>query len=91
MSRARHKRADGGMAVKDTVPSDVRAGKDSNVVKEAEAKKRGGKVVGKVTGGKSRLRLDRPGRKTGGRVGADKSPLSSAAKVTDAIGHKPDC
>lgn len=35
-----------------------------------------------ATGGKSRLRLDRPGRKMGGRVGADCSPLSSAAKTS---------
>lgn len=33
-----------------------------------------------VMGGKARMRLDRPGRKLGGRVGADRSPLSSAAK-----------
>lgn len=33
-----------------------------------------------VMGGKARMRLDRPGRKRGGRVGADMSPLSSAAK-----------
>lgn len=36
-----------------------------------------------VTGFKSRMRLDRPGRKLGGRVGADMSPLSSAAKRCD--------
>lgn len=33
-----------------------------------------------VMGGKARMRLDRPGRKLGGRVGADRAPLSSAAK-----------
>jgi hypothetical protein len=33
-----------------------------------------------VMGGKARMRLDRPGRKRGGRVGADMAPLSSAAK-----------
>lgn len=33
-----------------------------------------------VMGGKARMRLDRPGRKLGGRVGADRSPLSTAAK-----------
>jgi len=33
-----------------------------------------------VSGGKARMRLDRPGRKRGGRVGADMAPLSSAAK-----------
>ena len=48
------------------------------LVAEAEEKKRGGKAVGKMQGPMSRHRLDKPGRKTGGRVGADKSPLSSA-------------
>lgn len=32
-----------------------------------------------VGGKKSMMRLDRPGRKMGGRVGADCSPLSTAA------------
>lgn len=63
-----------------------------NVFKEAAERKKGGKVkratggavegvgksVGFMTGGAVRPRLDRPGRKSGGRVGADKSPLSSA-------------
>lgn len=68
----RHKKgfkAGGGIAV---------AGGNPNVISEAEEKKSGGKAVGKVMGGKSRMRLDKPGRKVGGRVGADKSPLSSA-------------
>lgn len=59
--------------------------------KHGTAKKHGGRTKhhratgGKVektpelmTGGAVRPRLDRPGRKRGGRVGADKSPLSSA-------------
>lgn len=33
-----------------------------------------------VMGGKARMRLDRPGRRLGGRVGADLAPMSSAAK-----------
>lgn len=68
---ARHKKgkASGGIAM---------AGGNPAVVKEAEERKKGGKVVGNVMGGKSRMRLDKPGRKTGGRVGADRSPLSSA-------------
>lgn len=36
-----------------------------------------------VMGGKARLRLDRPGRKLGGRVGADMAPMSTAAKRCD--------
>lgn len=44
----------------------------------SEAKER--KFGGAVAGAKSATRVDRPGRKSGGRVGADKSPLSSAAR-----------
>lgn len=40
----------------------------------------GGKVIGLMTGGAVRPRLDRPGRKMGGRVGSDRSPLSTAHK-----------
>lgn len=36
------------------------------------------KSVGLMTGGGVRPRLDRPGRKAGGRVGANTSPLSTA-------------
>lgn len=38
------------------------------------------KTIGLMTGGAVRPRGDRPGRKTGGRVGADRAPLSSAHK-----------
>ncbi len=41
-------------------------------------RKTGGKVVGLMTGGTVRPRLDRPGRKRGGGVGANSSPLSTA-------------
>jgi hypothetical protein len=48
----------------------------------------GGKVAAPpqmlITGGGVRPRLDRPGRKMGGRVGADRSPLSSAHKSGSA-------
>ncbi len=83
-----------GVIMADPAPSDVYAGGSSNVVKEARKRKRGGKVkeVGHVEGKKSKMRLDRPGRKTGGRVGADKSPLSTAARVTEADDHETeDC
>jgi hypothetical protein len=43
-----------------------------------------GKDIGLMTGGAVRPRLDRPGRKMGGRVGADRSPLSSAHNSTSA-------
>lgn len=38
----------------------------------------GGKVLGLMTGGAVKARADRPARKSGGRVGSDRSPLSSA-------------
>ena len=38
----------------------------------------GGVTIGLMTGGAVRPRYDKPGRKSGGRVGADRSPLSSA-------------
>lgn len=57
-----------------------------DVFKEAESRKKGGKVKAKASmkadEGKTRHRLDRPGRKSGGRVGADKAPLSSAHGTT---------
>jgi len=50
--------------------------------------KHGGKAhharVHHAEGGMAHHRLDRKGRKTGGRVGADKSPLSSAHASTSA-------
>ena len=38
----------------------------------------GGKVVGLMTGGSVKPRFDRPQRRRGGGVGADRTPLSSA-------------
>lgn len=70
-----HKKEGGGIKV---------AAGNPYVLHEAEEKKKGGKVVGKVHGGHSKHRLDRPGRKRGGRVGADKSPLSSAHSTASA-------
>lgn len=84
--KGRKHRAAGGVVDKDPTPREVYAGSGSNVVKEAEERKEGGRVkkrackdMGKIEGKMSKMRLDRPGRKMGGRVGADKSPLSSAA------------
>lgn len=82
MKHRHKKRADGGR-------TNMKVSGNPDVFKEAEEKKRGGKcratggkVVGLMTGGAVRPRLDRPGRKSGGRVGADKSPLSSAHSST---------
>lgn len=51
------------------------AGGNSNVAKDAAKRKSGGKVVS-MDGEKSKPRLDKRAR--GGKVGADKSPFSSA-------------
>jgi hypothetical protein len=83
-------RKDGG----GTPEEKVYAGQGSNVVKEAEEKKHGGRARahgGTVEGHKAKKhRLDRPGRKRGGRAGADMSPLTTAAKITEAKDHKAD-
>lgn len=63
-----------------------------DVFKEAEERKHGGKVH-KMHGGKTKHRFDKPGRKKGGRVGADHAPLSSAHSVhagTDNTEGRPD-
>ena len=44
----------------------------------------GGKVLGLMTGGGVRPRMDKPGRKRGGAVGADRTPLSSAHHTSSA-------
>ena len=78
----------------------------SNVEKEADERKRGGKVKrakgGKVEhehrreherhveGKKAKERLDRPRRASGGRVGSDKAPFTSARYETEARDHKAD-
>src|ERR1043166_1381419 len=74
-------------------PDVIKEAKGETDYAKGDLKKRGGKVkkgratggkventksVGLITGGAVRSRLARPGRKVGGRVGADRSPLSSA-------------
>lgn len=74
MSRARH-------SMKMAKPKAYNA-QGSNVEKEAMEKKHGGSVkhVEKPEGKKPKARMDkRPRRASGGRVGADKNPFSSAA------------
>lgn len=51
----------------------------------------GGKTAAQIEGPLTHKRFDRPGRKVGGRVGADKAPLSSAASSKAASGHETDC
>lgn len=74
--KGKEKKADGGGV--------YYSGGSSNVAKEAEKKKKGGAVV---PGHKGKKRLDRPGRKRGGGVGADTRPLSSAHTESKARGH----
>lgn len=82
-------RASGGVVAKDDAPKDVYAGGESPTRKEADERKDGGRVKkklkdgGKVEGKKTKMRLDRPGRKSGGRVGADSGPLSSASRLSE--------
>lgn len=81
-----HKKAGGSVELEGE--KEAYGGGDPDVVKEAEQKKKGGKVHGH----KGKHRMDRratggvvratgggvPGRKRGGRVGADTSPLTTA-------------
>ena len=90
-----HKRAKGGKV-------EAYDAKGSHVEEEADEKKDGGKCMPKrkhggkvkeehrVEGKMSKMRLDRPGRKRGGRVGSDTSPLSSAHNVSSVVDHHTD-
>lgn len=80
------------------MPSEVYSGGGSNVAKEARERKRGGRVEhmkehkadgGKVEGMEAKKRCDRPARKSGGRVGSDQNPYSSAAKVAGGREERP--
>lgn len=57
----------------------MKASGNPNVIKEAEEKKKGGKVV-KAEGAKAKHRMDRPRRASGGGVNATNHPFSSAHK-----------
>lgn len=88
MSRMRHKKASGGrtdMLVAGNPDVVKEAEGKEDYAKGAERKrggkvkrKTGGKVIGLMTGGAVKPRMDRPARKSGGRVGSDRSPMSSA-------------
>jgi hypothetical protein len=100
--RAEHKK--GGKVEKhegtwaaDEAPKEVYAGAGSDVVKEAEEKKRGGRTkrkhgghvhhMGKVHGEHAKHRADRPKRKHGGKAGSNMNPLSSAHKGMEPSDH----
>jgi hypothetical protein len=61
------------------------AGGNPYVFAEAKEKKKGGSAIHAA---KAKHRLDRPGRKVGGRVGANSAPLSTAHKGVG--GHSAD-
>jgi hypothetical protein len=52
-----------------------------NVFKEAKQRKKGGKVCA-PEGGMAKMRMDKPRRATGGKVGSDKRPFSSAHRAS---------
>ena len=92
MSRARHKKAGGGRTglVAEGNPDVLKEAKGEEDYAKGDEKKRGGrakrasggkvapKALGLMTGGAVKPRMDRPARKSGGRVGSDRNPMSSA-------------
>lgn len=85
--KGKHK-AHGGAAENPPV-GDVYAGENSQVVKSAREKKRGGGVKHHVEGKKMEgHRFDHVRRATGGRVGADKAPFTTAARYSEPTGTK---
>lgn len=105
MSRARHKehkeRADGGRLSSEPKWN---AGGEQNAAKEAEEKKKGGRVKhAEAEGEESKKRMDKrarggrmekmehKGRARGGRIGANLMPLSTAARVKHVTkGEEPE-
>jgi len=53
-----------------------------NVFAEAKARKKGGKACAKPDGKMAKMRMDRPRRASGGGVGSNKNPFSSAHRAT---------
>lgn len=88
--RNRSARATGGVVENDSSPSTVYEGESSNVVKEARERKRGGRAkknVGMPEGMMMKKNAGRKPRKSGGKVGADTNPFSSARNGTPARGR----
>lgn len=84
----RGKHASGGVVEKEDSPSDVYEGASSNVAKEARERKRGGRAKNvKMHGAAAKAHAGRKPRKSGGKVGADSHPFSSAAHGTPAKGR----
>ncbi len=74
MSRLRHKKG-----MKFAMPSDMDTDADGMKKGGKVCRARGGGVEMDDAGMPPRARMDRPGRKRGGRAGADLAPLSSAS------------
>lgn len=91
MSKARHKKSGGGRTMK--VSGNPNVFDETKDMNNTGGRKKGGAVkratggsvgvgatkdIGRMAGGAVKARMDRPGRKKGGRVGANNSPLSTA-------------
>lgn len=84
--KGKHKKREGGGRL------DMKVSGNPDVFKEAEERKRGGRMKKKEhemhpEGKMAKHRHDRPMRKAGGRVGADKMPLSSAHRSGHSEKH----
>lgn len=102
MSRARHevkteRAKGGGIGAVGPVKTESYAGTGSETEKEAEKRKRGGKVTMRkgnmphmVHGSAPKHHGNRPGRKSGGSVGADSHPMTAASKLSMAEGVSRD-
>ena len=87
--KGRSKRASGGVneMAQDAAMKTERRNIAPKIFDEAEARKRGGKTIGKVKGDKAKANMGRAARKSGGRTGSNMNPLSSAAAGTPAKGR----
>ena len=77
-----------GEVAHDDTPTDVYAGGQSHVVKEAKGRKHGGRTKHvEAHGHMAHHRLDRPKRKHGGRTGSEMNPFSAAHNVKTPAGR----
>ncbi|HQT62539.1 MULTISPECIES: hypothetical protein [unclassified Acidiphilium] len=67
----------------------TRGDRMANKKDERRKRKSGGRVE-HMEGSAAKKRLDRPGRKRGGGVGSDSSPLTTASRTTDRKGGPAD-
>ena len=92
--KGRKTRKDGGPmkgvndAAKDLADKPERRNIAPKIFGEAEARKRGGKTMGKMEGESAMHHAGRKPRKSGGRAGVESHPFSSALHGTPAKGRK---